>query len=104
MPDALRCSSGRNIGARMITVSGTVALRIDAREESIDCSPTAIRTNGSTMLTTLITSRWTYCIRRRGSSWRATATTVARNRSPSTSRLAISVSGGRLVSPILIQR
>ena len=98
-------SSGRNIGATTITVRGTVALRIDARAESIDCSPTVIRMNGSTTFTMLITRRWPYIRGLRGSSWRAMATTVARNSAPRVRRPAISVSGGRPPSrPILIHR
>ena len=50
-----------------MTASGTVALRIDASAESIDCSPIAISVNGSTMLTTAITSRWPYMRGSRGS-------------------------------------
>ena len=97
-------SSGRKNGAITITPRGTVALRIEASAESIDCSPTVIRVNGMTMLMTLMTSRCPYIRRVRGSSWRAIATTIARNAAPNRSRPATSVSGVRLPRPILIHR
>ena len=84
--------------------SGTVALRMDARAESIDCSPIEISVNGITMLITLMTSRCPYIRRVRGSSWRASATTIARNADPNSSRPAISSNGVRLPRPILIQK
>ena len=88
-----------------MTVRGTVAFRMEARAESIDCSPTVIRMNGSTTFRTLITRRWPYIRGLRGSSWRARPTTTARNIAPSVRRPAISVSGGRPPSrPILIHR
>jgi hypothetical protein len=98
-------SSGRKRGARTITKSGTVALRIAASAESIDCSPHVIRKNGRTMLTTLITSRWPYWRGLRGSGSRASRTTVAITRNPKKSLLAIRVNGGRpLSTPILMNR
>ena len=101
---AVMRSSGRKNGAMTITPSGTVAFRIEASAESIDCSLTVINVNGSTMLTTLITSRCPYIRGLRGSSWRAIATTIARNPAPNSRRPAIRVSGVRLPRPILIQR
>src|SRR6185503_19438246 len=84
-------SSGRNIGARTITNSGTVALRMAASALSTDCSAQVIRANGIVMLMMLITIRWPYTRRSRGSGVRVMRSTIHRNAAPMSSRSAISV-------------
>ena len=87
-----------------ITNSGTVALRIDASAESIDCSPNAMRMNGTTMLTSAITIRCPYWRAERGSGSRVSSTTAHRKIEARTRRPPIIVSGGTVSRAILIQK
>ena len=97
-------SSGRNIGAITMTASGTVALRIDASAESIDCSPMAISDERQHDVDDRHHQQVAVHAGLAGERLAAAATTAARNRPPTVSRAAISVSGGRDSRPILIHR
>jgi hypothetical protein len=97
-------SSWSASAAITITNSGTVALRIDASAESTNCTAHVMRRNGRTMLTTAITIRWPYFRASRGSGSRAIATTATSRASPIPSRSAMSVNGGIVSTPILMNR
>ena len=50
-------SSVSTSAAKMMVKSGTDELRIAASDESIDCSPLVMSQNGTTMLSTAMTTR-----------------------------------------------
>ena len=87
-----------------MTISGTVAFRIEASARSVDCSPQVIRKNGTTMLMIDITSRWPYCRGLRGSGSRRQPDDRGEDEEPENGHNATRVSGGRPSStPILMK-
>jgi hypothetical protein len=98
-------SSCRNRAAVMIVKSGTVALRIDASDDSTVCSPNVMSQNGSTMLSTAMTTRWPIVRLLRGMTGRMARNTSSSSANPNTSRSITSVSGRRPSStPIRMNR
>ena len=87
-----------------IVNSGVVAWRMAASDESMYCSPQVISVNGITMLTRAMNRSFAYVDRSRGRGDRTMSSAVPRTSDPKNSRPAMSVIGGIVSTPILMNR